>query len=184
VRAPPDGYSLLLVTQTNAINATLYNNLNFIRYIAPVAGIIRVPNVMEINPSVPAKTIPEFIEHAKANPGKVSMASGGNGSVSHVSGKLFKMMTGVNMVHVPYRGTAPAFTDLLGGRVQVMFDRVISSIEHIRSGEVRALGVTSTTRSEVLPHIPAVGEFVPGYEASTCFGIGAPRNNPLRSSIP
>jgi tripartite-type tricarboxylate transporter receptor subunit TctC len=179
-KSPPDGYTLLLTSSANFINATFYDrlNFNFIRDIAPVAGIIRVPNVMEINPSVPAKTIPEFIDYAKANPGKVSMASGGNGSASHVSGELFKMMTGVNMVHVPYRGTAPALTDLLGGQVQVMFDQLISSIEHIRSGEVRALGVTGTTRSELLPHIPAVDEFVPGYEASTCFGIGAPRNTP------
>jgi tripartite-type tricarboxylate transporter receptor subunit TctC len=179
-RSPPDGYTLLLTSSANFINATFYRqlNFNFIRDIAPVAGIIRVPNVMEINPSVAAKTIPEFIEYAKANPGKISMASGGNGSASHLSGELFKAMTGVDMVHVPYRGTAPALTDLIAGQVQVMFDQLISSIEHIRVGEVRALGVTGTTRSEVLPHIPAVGEFVPGYEASTCFGIGAPRYTP------
>jgi tripartite-type tricarboxylate transporter receptor subunit TctC len=179
-KAPPDGYTLLLTSSANFINATFYDRLNFsfIRDIAPVAGLIRVPNVLEINPSVPAKTVPEFIEYAKANPGKITMASGGNGAASHVSGELFKMMTGVNMVHVPYRGTAPALTDLLGGQVQVMFDQLISSIEHIRSGKVRALGVTTATRSEALPHVPAVGDFVPGYEASTFFGIGAPRNTP------
>ena len=164
----------------NAINATLYDklNFNFIRDIAPVAGIIREPNVMVVNPSVPAKTVPEFIAYAKANPGKINMASAGNGSPSHVAGELFKMMAGVNMVHVPYRGAAPALTDLLGGQVQVMFATMPSSIEYIRAGKLRALAVTTATRSEALPDIPTVGEFVPGYEASAWFGVGAPKNTP------
>ena len=155
-------------TPSNAINATLYDNLNFnfIRDIAPVAGISSVPCVMEVNPSFPAKTVPEFIAYAKANPGKINMASAGNGSAPHVAGELFKMMTGVDMVHVPYRGAAPALTDLLGGQVQVMFDLIASSIEYIRAGKLRALAVTTATRSEALPDIPTVGEFVPGYEAS------------------
>ena len=167
-----------LVSATNAINATLYDklNFNFIRDIAPVAGIIRVPLVMVVNPSVPAKTVPEFIAYAKANPGKINMASAGNGTPPHVSGELFKMMTGVNMVHVPYRGAGPALTDLLGGQVQVMFDAMPASIEYIRAGKLRALAVTTATRSEALPDIPTVGDFVPGYEASTWFGIGAPKN--------
>ena len=166
--------------RTNAINATLYDklNFNFIRDIAPVAGIIRVPNVMEVNPSVPAKTVPEFIAYAKANPGKINMASAGIGSLHHMSGELFKMMTGVNMVHVPYRGAAPALTDLLGGQVQVMFDTLPASIEYIRAGKLRALAVTTATRSEALPDIPTVGDFVPGYEASDWYGIGAPKNTP------
>ena len=180
VRAPADGYTLLLVSTSNAINATLYDklNFNFIRDIAPVAGIIRVPHVMEVNPSVPAKTVPEFIAYAKANPGKINMASAGIGAAPHVSGELFKMMTGVDMVHVPYRGAAPALTDLLGGQVQVMFDTMPSSIEYIRAGKLRALAVTTATRSEALPDIPTVGDFVPGYEASAWYGVGAPKNTP------
>ena len=169
-----------LVTPANAINATLYDklNFNFIRDIAPVAGIMRVPSVMVVHPSVPAKTVPEFIAYAKANPGKLNMASGGNGTASHVAGELFKMMAGVNMVHVPYRGAAPALTDLLGGQVQVMSASSAASIEYIRAGKLRALAVTGPTRSEALPDIPTVGEFVPGYEASGWFGVGAPRNTP------
>ena len=164
----------------NAINATLYDKLNFdfIRDIAPVAGIMRVPHVMVVNPSVPAKTVPEFIAYAKANPGKINMASGGTGSPSHVAGELFKMMTGVDMLHVPYRGAAPALTDLIGGQVQVMFATMPSSIEHIRAGKLRALAVTTATRSEALPDMPTVAEFVPGYEASDWYGIGAPRSTP------
>jgi tripartite-type tricarboxylate transporter receptor subunit TctC len=180
VRAAPDGYTLLQMTATNAINATLYDNLNFnfIRDIAPVAGINRVAYVMEVNPSVPAKTVPEFIAYAKANPGKINMASGGNGTVLHVAGELFKMMTGVNMQHVPYRGDAPALTDLIGGQVQVMFAGLPSSIEHIRAGKLRPLAVATATRLEALPDIPTVGEFVPGYEASGWTGIGVPNNTP------
>ena len=180
VRAPPDGYTLLQATATNAWNATLYDNLNFnfLRDIAPIASIIRVPFVMVVNPSVPAKTAPEFIAYAKANPGRLTMASGGNGSPAHVSGEMFKMITGVNMVHVPYRGAAPAVTDLLAGQVQVMFDPIVTSIEHIKAGKLRALAVTSATRSELLPDIPVVGEFVPGYEATGWQGIDAPRNTP------
>jgi tripartite-type tricarboxylate transporter receptor subunit TctC len=168
------------MTATNAINATLYDNLNFnfIRDIAPVAGINRVAYVMEVNPSVPAKTVPEFIAYAKANPGKINMASGGNGTVLHVAGELFKMMTGVNMQHVPYRGDAPALTDLIGGQVQVMFAGLPSSIEHIRAGKLRPLAVATATRLEALPDIPTVGEFVPGYEASGWTGIGVPKNTP------
>jgi tripartite-type tricarboxylate transporter receptor subunit TctC len=180
VRAPADGYTLLFVSTTNAINATLYErlNYNFIRDIAPVASITRQPNVMVVNPSVPAKTLPEFTGYAKANPGKINMASPGNGSTSHISGELFKMMTALNIVHVPYRGNGPALTDLLGGQVQVMFPSVTSSIEYIRSGKVRALGVTTAIRSEALQDIPALGEFVPGYEATIWYGICAPRNTP------
>jgi tripartite-type tricarboxylate transporter receptor subunit TctC len=181
VRAPPDGYTLLLVTSPNAINATLYDKLsfNFTRDIAPVAGLTRDPNVMEVNPSVPVKTVPEFIAYAKANPGKINMASAGNGTGGHVAGELFKMMTAVNMVHVPYRGAGPALTDLIGGQVQVMFDVMTSSIEHIRAGKLRALAVTSSTRSEALPDVPTMGEFVPGYEASNIRGVGVPRNTPV-----
>ena len=168
--------------RATAINATLYDklNFNFIRDIAPVAGIFRVPQVMEVNPSVPAKTVSEFIAYAKANPGKVNMASAGIGSAHHVAGELFKFMTGVDMVHVPYRGTTPALTDLLAGQAQVMFDVTPSSTPHIRAGKLRALAVTTATRSETLPDIPTVGEFVPGYEASTWNGLGAPRNTPAK----
>jgi tripartite-type tricarboxylate transporter receptor subunit TctC len=178
VRAPPDGYTLLLVGAPAAINATLYEKLNFnlIRDIAPVASIVSVPHVMEVNPSVPAKTVPEFIAYAKANPGKLNMASAGIGSSDHVSGELFKMMAGVNMLHVPYRGSAPALTDLIGGQVQVMLDPTASSLEHIRAGRLRALAVTTAMRVVVLPDIPTVGDFVPGYEASTWAGVGAPKN--------
>jgi tripartite-type tricarboxylate transporter receptor subunit TctC len=181
VRAPPDGYTLLMVgSDTGATNATLYDklNFNFIRDIAPVAGIIVVPLIIVVNPAVPAKTIPEFIAYAKANPGKINMASGGVGSTPHVAGELFKMMAGVNLVHVPYRGGGPAVTDLLGGQVQVMFAPTPPSIEHIRSGKLRALAVTTATRSDALPDIPTVGEFVPGYEASNWYGVGIPKNTP------
>ena len=179
-RAAADGYTLLLVSTAHAINATLYDklNYNFLRDIAPVAGIIRVPNVMEVNPSLPPKSVSEFIAYAKANPGKVNYASGGNGTAQHLSGELFKMMTGVVMVHVPYRGDAPALTDLIGGQVQVMFGSIPPSLEHIRAGKLRALAVTTATRSEALPDIPTVSDFVPGYEASAWYGIGAPRNTP------
>jgi tripartite-type tricarboxylate transporter receptor subunit TctC len=181
VRAPPDGHTLLLVSSAHAINATLYENLsfNFIRDIKPVAGLTRDPQVMVVTPSVPVKTVTEFVAYAKANLGKINMASGGNGSVQHVSGELFKMMTGVNMVHVPYRGGGPALIDLLAGQVQVMFDVTTSSIEYIKAGKLRALAVTTATRSEALPVIPTVGDFVPGYEASNIRGIGAPKNTPI-----
>jgi len=180
VRALPDGHTLLLVNAGNAINATLYDklNFNFIRDIAPVAGIFRVPQVMEVNPSVPVKTVSEFIAYAKANPGKVNMASAGIGSVHHVAGELFKFMTGVDMVHVPYRGTTPALTDLLAGQAQVMFDVTPSSTPHIRAGKLRALAVTTATRADVLPEIPIMGDFVPGYEASAWLGFGAPKDTP------
>jgi len=180
VRAAADGYTLLLVSAAHAINATLYDrlNYNFLRDIAPVAGVIRVPNVMEVNPSLPPKSVPEFLAYAKANPGKVNYASGGNGTAQHLSGELFKMMTGVVMVHVPYRGDAPALTDLIGGQVQVMFGSIPPSVEHIRAGKLRALAVTTATRSEAVPDIPTVSDFVPGYEASAWYGIGAPRNAP------
>ena len=181
VHAPPDGYTLLLACLPNASNATLYENLKFkfIRDIAPVAGIARDPFVIEVNPSVPVKTVPEFITHAKANPGKINMASGGIGSGNHIFGELFKMMTGVNLVHVPYRGAGPALVDLIGGQVQVMFASLSSSIEYVRAGKLRALAVTTATRSPVLPDIPTVAEFVPGYEASFWTGIVAPRNTPM-----
>jgi tripartite-type tricarboxylate transporter receptor subunit TctC len=180
VRSSPDGSTLLWATSPNAINATFYDklNYNFIRDIAPVAATIRVPNVMVVNPTLPAKTVPEFITHAKANPGKLNMASGGNGVPSHVAGELFKMMAGIDMVHVPYRGSAPALTDLLAGQVHVMFDNMPSSIEHIRSGKLRPLAVTTMARSDVLPDIPTIGDVLPGFEASTWFGVGAPRNTP------
>jgi tripartite-type tricarboxylate transporter receptor subunit TctC len=180
VHAPPDGYTLLLVAPANAINVTLYEklNYNFVHDIAPVAGLIRFPNVMEVNPSVPAKTVPEFIAYAKANPGKLNMASSGNGSTIHVSGELFKMMTGISMVHVPYRGGAPALTDMISGQVQVMFDNVPTSIEFIRAGKLRPLAVTTAQRSEVLPDLPTVADFVPGYEASAWYGVGAPKGTP------
>ena len=180
INAPPDGYTLLLVGATNAINATLYEklNFNFIRDIAPVAGIIRVPLIMEVHPSVPAKTVAEFIAYAKANPGKINMGSGGIGTTLHVSGKLFKMMAGVDMLHVPYRGAGPMLTDLLGGQVQVGFDPMPSSIGYVKAGQLRPLAVTTATRSEALPELPVVGDFVPGYEASTWYGVGAPKSTP------
>jgi tripartite-type tricarboxylate transporter receptor subunit TctC len=180
VRASPDGYTLLVFASPAAINATLYDNLNFnfIRDIVPVAGIMRVPSAMVVHPSVPAKTVPEFIAYAKANPGKINMGSAGNGSTSHVFGELFKMMTGVNMVHIQYRGNGPALIDLLAGQVQVMFATTVSSIGYIRSGRLRALAVTAATRSEALPDIPTVAEFVPGYESSFWTGVGAPKNTP------
>ncbi len=180
VRAPPDGYTLLLVAPANAINATLYEKLNydFIRDIAPVAGLNRFPNVMEVNPAVPAKTVPEFIAYAKANPGKINYASSGNGSTIHMSAELFKMMVGADLVHVPYRGSAPALTDMLGGQVQVMFDNLPTSLEHIRAGKLRPLAITSATRSELIPDVPTVADFVPGYESSAWYGVGAPKGTP------
>src|SRR5262245_32737345 len=180
VRAPADGYTLLLAGTPNTVNVTLYEklNFNFIRDIAPVAGIVRGSFVMVVNPSVPAKSVPEFIAYAKANPGKLNMASAGNGTASHVGGELFKMMAGVDMAHVPYRGGGPALNDLLGGQVQVMFPTTVSSIGYIRSGRLRALAVTAATRSDALPDLPTVGEFVPGYEASNWFGVGAPKATP------
>jgi len=181
VRASPDGYTLLAVGSNNYINASLYArlNFNFIHDIAAVASISRTPNVLEVHPSIPVNTVLEFIAYAKAHPGKLSMASAGNGSTSHVAGELFKIMTGVSMIHVPYRGSALAFEDLLSGRVDVMFDNLPSSIEYIRAGSLRALAVTTTARSELLPDIPTVGDFVPGYEASALPGIGAPRTTPI-----
>jgi tripartite-type tricarboxylate transporter receptor subunit TctC len=178
--ASPDGYTLLLVGASNAINAALYEHLNFkfIRDIAPVASIVRVTNVMEVHPSVPAKNIPDFIAYAKTNPGKINMASAGNGSPAHVAGELFKMMAGVNLVHVPYRGIGPALTDLLGGQVQVLFDSMPTAIEYIRAGKVRPLAVTSETRWEGQSDIPTMSEFLAGYEANSWFGIGAPKNTP------
>ena len=180
VRAPADGYTLLMVGTTHAINATLYNKLNFhfIGDITPVAGIVVGPNVMVVNPSVPATTVPEFIAYAKANAGKLNMASGGIGSLGHVSGELFKMMAGINIGHVPYRGGWPALTDLLGGQVQVYFSPLPAAIEYIRAGKLRALAVTTAARSEALPDIPTVNDFVSGYEASVVQGLGAPRNTP------
>jgi tripartite-type tricarboxylate transporter receptor subunit TctC len=180
VNAPADGYTLLLVGPTHAVNATLYEKLtyNFIRDIAPIASISREPLVMVVNPSVPAKTVPEFIAYAKANPGKLNMASSGIGTSVHVGGELFKMMTGINMLHVPYRGAAPAITDLIGGRVQVMFATLPSSIEYIKAGNLRALAVTTAKRTPVLPDMPTVGDVLPGYEASAVYGVGTPRNTP------
>jgi tripartite-type tricarboxylate transporter receptor subunit TctC len=180
VNAPPDGYTLLLACLPNASNATLYDKLNFsfIRDIAPVAGIARDTFAIEVNPSVPVKTIPELIAYAKVNSGKINMASGGIGSGNHIFGELFKMMTGVNLVHVPYRGAGPALVDLVGGQVQIMFASMSSSIEYLRAGKLRALAVTTSKRSPALPDIPTVAEFVPGYEASFWTGIGAPRNTP------
>jgi tripartite-type tricarboxylate transporter receptor subunit TctC len=180
VRAPPDGYTLLLVSTTNAINATLYEklNYNFIRDIMPVAGIIRFPLVMVVNPSVPAKTVPEFTAYAKAKPGKINLGSPGIGTPPHVAGELFKMMAGVDLVHVPYRGGGPVMTDLLGGQVQVLFGSTSLTIEQIRAGKLRPLAVTTATRWEGLPDIPTVNDFVSGYEASAVFGLGAPKNTP------
>jgi tripartite-type tricarboxylate transporter receptor subunit TctC len=180
VRAPADGYTLLLVSPANAINATLYEklNFNFIRDIAPVASIAREANVMVVHPSVPAKTVPEFIAYAKANPDKINMASGGNGTPAHIAGELFKMMATVTMTHVPYRGAGPALIDLLGGQVQLFMGSLAASLEHIKGGKLRALAVTTASRSEALPDIPTVGDFLPGYEASSLQGIGIPRNTP------
>ena len=180
VRAPADGYTLLLVGSPNAINATLYErlNFNFIRDIAPVASVMRGALVLVVHPSVPAKTLPEFIVYAKANPGKVAYGSGGVGGITHITAELFKMMAGVEMVHVPYRGVAPALADLLGGQVQAVFANPAQSIPFIGAGRLRALAITTATRSEALPDIPTVGEFVPGYEASSIFGFGAPKNTP------
>jgi tripartite-type tricarboxylate transporter receptor subunit TctC len=181
VRASPDGYTLLLCGTFNAINATLYDKLNFVflRDIAPVAGIMRVPTVMVVNPSVPAKTIPEFIAYAKANPGKINMASGGIGSIGHVTGELFKMTAGVDLVHVPYRGGGPVMTDLLGGQVQVLFGSTSLTIEQIRADKLRPLAVTTATRWEGLPDLPTVDEFLPGFEASAWGGVGAPNATPV-----
>jgi tripartite-type tricarboxylate transporter receptor subunit TctC len=180
VRSAPDGYTLLLIGPTNTINATFYPKLNFdfLRDIVPIAGISREASVIVVHPSFAGTTVPEFIAYAMTNPGKVNMASAGNGAASHVAGELFKMMAGVDMVHVPYRGGAPALTDLLGRQVQVFFAPLAASIEYIRAGQLRALAVTSRTRSDALPDIPTVGEFVPGYEASSVYGLGAPRNTP------
>lgn len=180
VRSAPDGYTLILVNPANAVNASLYKklNFNFIRDIAPVAGFIRVPNVMEVHPSVPANTVKEFIDYVKANPGKVNIASSGNGTSIHLSGELFKMMTGLQMTHVPYKGSAPMLTDLLAGQVQVTFDNLPPSINHIKAGKLRALAVTTAVRSPELPDVPTVAETVPGYEASAFFGLGAPKDTP------
>jgi len=180
VRAPADGYTLLMVGGYNAINATLYEKLNFdfIRDIAPVAGVIRASLVMVVNPSVPAKSVPEFIAYAKANPRKLNMASAGTGTVGHIAGELFKMMAGVDMVHLPYRGGGPAFNDLLGGQVQVMFPTTVGSIGYIKAGRLRALAVTTAMRSETLPDLPTMDSLLPGYEASVWYGIGAPKNTP------
>jgi tripartite-type tricarboxylate transporter receptor subunit TctC len=180
VRAPADGYTLLLVAAGNLISPSLYGNLNFnfMRDIAPVASIFRVPNVLVVNPSFPVKSVPEFIAYAKANPGKINFASPGIGTSNHMSGELFKMMADVNLVHVPYRGTAPALTDLISGQVQAIFDNMATSIEYIRNGRLRALAVTTAARSELLPDVPTVGEFVPGYEASAVAGIAAPKRTP------
>ena len=180
INAPPDGYTLLLVAPANAINATLYEKMNhvFLRDIVPIAGIIRFPNVVVVNPSVPVNSIPELIAYAKANPGKLNMASSGNGSTIHMSGELFKMMTGVNMIHVPYRGGALALTDMIGGQVQIMFDNIPTAMEFVRSGKLRGLAVTGATRSETLPDLPTVADFLPGYEATSWYGLGAPKGTP------
>jgi tripartite-type tricarboxylate transporter receptor subunit TctC len=180
VRSAPDGYTLLMINGANAINAALYEklNFNFIRDIAPVASVMRTLVVMEVHPSVPAKTVPEFIAYAKANPGKIAMASAGNGTIQHVTGELFKMMAGIDLLHVPYRGAPPALTDLIGGRVQVMFDVLPSSIEYIRASRLRALAVTTAARLEMLAEIPTVGEFLPGFEASGWIGVGTPKITP------
>jgi tripartite-type tricarboxylate transporter receptor subunit TctC len=183
VRAPADGYTVLLVAPANAINATLFDKLNhnFMRDIMPVAGINRFSNVMEVHPSVPAKTVPEFIAYAKANPGKLSMASSGAGSTIHLSGELFKMLTGVQMTHVPYRGSAPALTDMISGQVHVMFDNIPTSLPHIRAGKLRPLAVTSTARSELMPDVPILADYLPGYEASAWYGLGVPRGTPAEA---
>jgi tripartite-type tricarboxylate transporter receptor subunit TctC len=180
INAPPDGYALLLVAPANAINATLYEKMNhvFLRDIAPVAGFIRFPNVVVVNNDVPVKTIPELIAYAKANPGKLNMASSGNGSTIHMSGELFKMMTGTNMIHVPYRGGALALTDMIGGQVQVMFDNIPTAMEFVRGGKLRGLAVTGAARSETLPELPTVADFLPGYEATSWYGLGAPKGTP------
>jgi tripartite-type tricarboxylate transporter receptor subunit TctC len=180
INAPPDGYTLLLVAPANAINATLYTKLNhnFMRDIAPIAGLIRFPNVVVVNPDLPVKSIPELIAYAKQNPGKLNMASSGNGSTIHMSGELFKMMTDINMVHVPYRGGAPALTDLMGGAVQVMFDNIPTSFEYVRTGKLRGLATTGTERAELLPDLPTVKEFLPEYDAYSWYGLGAPKDTP------
>jgi len=180
VNAPPDGYTLLLVNPANAINATLYRKLqfNFLRDTAPVAGIMRVPNVMEVNPEVPAKTVAEFIAYAKANPSKINWATSGNGTSVHLSGELFKMMTGVELTHIPYKGSAPALTDMIAGTVQVIFDNMPPSLPHIRAGKLRALAVTTNIRSDALPDVPTVAETVPGYEASAFYGMAVPKGTP------
>jgi tripartite-type tricarboxylate transporter receptor subunit TctC len=180
VRAPPDGYTLLLVTFANVVNASLYKklNFNFIRDISPVAGLMRVPDLMAIHPSVPARTVPEFIAYAKANAGKITMASAGNGSSGHLAGELLKMMVGISLVHAPYRGNGPALTDLLGGQVELMFPTSPSVVEYVKSGRLRGLAVTTASRSETLPDLPTVSEFVPGYEVSGLYGIGAPKGTP------
>jgi tripartite-type tricarboxylate transporter receptor subunit TctC len=180
VRAPPDGYTLLLTNMVNAVNASLYDklNYNFIRDTEPVAAIVRTPQVLEVHPSVPARSVPELIAYAKANPRKLNMASAGNGTSGHVSGELFKMMSGIEMIHVPYRGAAPALADLLGGQVHVMIDPIPSSIEHIRAGKLRPLAVTTSSRWEGLPELATLGEYMPGFEASSWYGISSPKNMP------
>src|SRR6476619_3355724 len=178
--APPDGYTLLFATSANALSVAFYEkaNVNFARDITPVTSLVRGPLIMEVNPSLPAKTIPEFIAYAKANPGTINMASAGIGNTTHVAGELFQMLTGTKFTHVPYRGGAPAVTDLLAAQVQLYFDGISASLDHVRSGRLRALGVTSATRTDVLPDVPSISEYVPGYEASGWYGIGAPRNTP------
>jgi tripartite-type tricarboxylate transporter receptor subunit TctC len=180
-RSLPDGHTLIAVGAPHAINATLFEKLNFdfIRDIAPIIGIMRAPLVMLVNPLVPARTVPEFIAYAKANPGRINMASAGSGSPQHVTGELFKMMTGINMLHVPYRGSAPALTDLIGGQVQLMFDTTPASIGYIRAGTLRPLAITTSSRSEALPDVPSLGDFIPGFESSSWYGLGAPKNTPV-----
>ena len=181
VNAPPDGHTLLFASSANALSASFYDksSFSFARDIAPVTGLVRGPLIMEVNPSFPAKTIPEFIAYAKANPGKINMASAGIGNTTHVAGELFMMLTGTKFTHVPYRGGAPAVTDLLSGHVQVYFDGISASLDHVRSGRLRALGVTTAERAAVLPDVPSIGEFVPGYEAGGWYGIGVPKNVPV-----